>query len=572
MGYDVFFAMNFVFLLVGLLALTQPGRAIYCHVTSETTSADTYFHPTTRVALYIPGTWTVFNQPGVGNFYRSLFTFTNSSNGALMHHRSREPAVSTLAGGTKRILFYFNYHPQDVGPVRIQYTELPHQPVRFLFNGTAYTEMDITCTTRNLNVLHAATRHGGTDVIIRFARPVKRCDQNTTKLLSNSWFAYSTTSCATSAPNCLAAQTIGPCNTTTDEGFVPVEGTNDLQWRCKAHSNFSSDATYTNYNILVDRICDAWDNHSVNAYGAADDDEDPTTLKLLPTISSVTPVFYMHPNLNSVYHHNRVYVDTVWPVLVSNLTAARPKLLIKYNTGMSNARCTAISDGKFAYDSIISYDCTDTWGVAVNAYDTSVRAILEGPSNYFYHLSSTVEVEASSVTDKTELDEGASPIITYHFQVLGLHYLSRNQVLLFINHDWTSSPDAPELIFYDDTGVQYNVTNVTRRSPNSYYANFDTDNQLPVDYVGSGLKGYFVSYSSADPGYIPKATVMAVTEYAVPSTSDVTLNDIDNMGVKVVIYISFAVTGLVGLYFIYRVIQHGCPKGMRSTRSSKRRG
>lgn len=567
----VFFAMNWVFLLIGLLALSQPGHAIYCHVTSETTSAETYVHPTTRVAVYIPGTWTVFGQPDTENFYRSVFKFTNSSNGVLMHSRNREPAVSTLAGGTKRILFYFNYHPQAVGPVRLQYAELRHQPVRFLLNDTAVTELDITCTTRHLNVLHAATRHGG-DVILRFARPVKRCDQNATKLLSNSWFAYASTVCSPSAPDCLAARLIGPCNTTLSDGFVPVEGTNELQWRCKAHSNFSSSALYTNYNVLVGTICDAWDNHTVTPYGAADDEDDPTTLKLLTSISSITPVFYIHPSPESVYHHSLVSVDTVWPVLLSNLTGARPKLLIKYNSGMSNTRCTAISNGRFEYDSIFEYDCKDTSGVALSTYDYfSVRAILEGPSNFFYHLSSTVEVEADSVTDNDELDDGATPIITYHYRVLGFNYLSRNKLLMFINHDWTSLPAVAELVVYDTGGVQYNATNVTRRSPNSYYINFDTENQLPVDFTT--LSAYFLAHDSAEvTSHVPVATVMAVTEYETASTGDITLNDIDSMGVKVVIYISFVVTGFVGLYVIYRVIRHGCPKSSRSNiRSSKRR-
>ena len=240
---------------------------------------------------------------------------------------------------------------------------------------------------------------------------------------------------------------------------------------------------YTNYNVLVGRICDAWDNHTVTPYGAADDEDDPTTLKLLTSISSITPVFYIHPSPESVYHHSLVSVDTVWPVLLSNLTGARPKLLIKYNSGMSNTRCTAISNGRFEYDSIFEYDCKDTSGVALSTYDSSVRAILEGPSNFFYHLSSTVEVEADSVTDNDELDDGATPIITYHYRVLGFNYLSRNKLLMFINHDWTSLPAVAELVVYDTGGVQYNATNVTRRSPNSYYINFDTENQLPVDFT-----------------------------------------------------------------------------------------
>lgn len=536
-------------LVLVLLCVALVGAEdISCLTTNIPQSTTDYGMPNVAVVMRVPGTWTVVGPFDAESpfFYRTAFRFYNASNSVQLFPRDTQ-IVPSAALGVTTIKWEFFYPTFLVGTVKLKYTQLAHQRVRFSFNSTAVTSLDLTCSPDKLNSIYSGTIASGY-VTIQAAKPIKRCDSNSTSFLDASWFSYSTHVCGSAVPGCTYFGRGSPCAAGT--GFIPLDSQR-MVWYCPASTNFSTALTSVSYTLTDGYVCDAADNHTVRHYGATSGDSRKLVLQY-----GVVPddlVGYLIPSTSET--HNNIIVDTYFPVVYANFTANKKTATVTHSTATSVERCTPY---RALSNVLIEYQCPvefKPWGATTPVWH------LIGPA-FHYRFANSYSVEASYSIDD-ELDNGLNAVVVNPYRIKEAYRLSAYTLLVRLSHVSFSLADPDNFIVHES--ALYNVSNVTRATASSYYLNFNEVNKLPDS---SNLYVYFFPHDNIINSNLHlMSDAIKITNGAPDDDEDITYSDL-SAGWKEGAYIGLACAGLVGLYILNWAYQYwnGGSKGYTRVR------
>ena len=522
---------------------------ISCFVTSISDTSNVARNPSVKVQMRIPGTWTVtgYSETETYHFYHSAFHLYNASNSVRLYAVEGGMVPSTSLGVTT-LTWDLRYPSTIIGDVKIKYTRLPFQSVNFLFNGTAVNSLDLTCPTKQLTQLYAGTIVGD-NVVLMANKPIKRCDSNTTSSIPASWFTYSTHTCTNNVPGCTYFNMGSICATSH---LIPTDSTR-MYWYCTKSANFSSDLNYLRYSVAAGVICDAADNHTVSHRGASSGDS--LFLEITNGLRDGNELQAMSIPVSESLAHDEIIVDVMYPVVFSNFSAIKTYVAVTHSSSLFVERCIV---ERALTATLIVYQCP----LAFTPWPrTSPTFIAVGPK--YVHSFPGIGVETTYENDD-ELDTGDSSYFSHAVHIRDAYRLSANQVLLRATHTLPDLPHQSNVKVYLDK--VYNASNITRASPSSFYANFDTTNALPDS---SKLYTYvfpYVPYGS-DEAFL-YSTAVKVTDGAPDDTEDITFDDLDGP-YKAAAYIGLATSGIVALAILYYGYHNCMPnsKGYQRARS-----
>lgn len=528
-----------------LASLAWAQETISCHVTSAVNTDHLHRVPKTAIVVRIPGTWTAsggdFSETAY--FYRTAFYLRNASNSVQLHSVDAS-TVPSAAFGANTITLSTNYPVSLIGSVKLAYNRIPYQAVNLFFNSTQVNSLDLTCAPKQLTTFYGGRFVNG-KIIIMASKPVKRCDSNTTSALPASWFTYQTHTCDTGVSACLSFAQGSLC---TEGEFLPVDSSR-VYWYCTASTNISSDVTYLDYSVLAGRVCDAADNHTVSHTGTTS----TSYMRITKAALSATSVHAVSLPVHGDTTHQEVVVDLMYPVNLANFTAAKTYLSLSHSS-FSVERCTA--DRLLTPPSLVVYKCPNEFTPHARV---SYTWNLVG-SQYVNRFGS-VYSEQSAYPHDDELDSGQTGEFAYNTRIIEAYRLSANQLLVRMSHAATELPAADNIKVY--LTKLYNVSNITRATASSFYANFDTTNALPDSDDLHVFHFPAAAIGSSAPMLYSEA--IAVENGAPDDSEDVGIDDLTGAA-KVGVYIALVASGVLGLIILYKASIYCHPQGTKYSR------
>lgn len=527
------------FFLLASLAWAQEG--ITCRVTHGIDTGNRARMPYTRVQMRIPGPFSIVGSDALdGNhFFRTAFFIYNASNNAQLHTQETTYDIATELG-VSYVTWNLHYPAHMVGPVKIKYDRLPFQFVNFRFNNTALDSLDITCPVERLNTIYHGVITGG-KVTLFTVKPIKRCDSNTTAAFPATWLTYSSHNCDDDLPGCVWFNRGSLC---ANGDFLPVDSTR-MQWYCTASANFSTDLTRLDYDITAGTLCDAVDNHTIS-HRSGLFTSDTNKLRVFNGLQTNQQNVIILPNKDS--DHDVVWVDVNYPVVFANFTQAKQYLAITHSNTLGVERCSPV---RLVTASIIEFMCAQGFAPLPRE---GVTWVLVG--NKYHHVFHGDHALETTYDKDDELDDGFSGSITSVNRITGVYRLSANQVLFRASNTVRQLPNAANLKLFESK--VYNVSNVTRATTTSFYANLNTANSLPDS---DHLKAYsfpVVPHDSTESMFY--STALAVTNGAPDDSEDVGIDDLTGAA-KVGVYIALVASGVLGLIILYKASIYCHPQG-----------
>lgn len=535
-------------LLVSVLATAAWAQeGITCTTTSQISTSHRHRSPTASIVVRIPGTWTVtggdFSESAF--FYRTAFRVHNVS-GSVPIVPDDSSFLPTSALGVQTLVLTTKYPVALVGATKLTYNRLSFQSVNFVFNGTQVDKLELTCPPSRLTTVYGGVIAGG-KIILMASKPVKRCESNTSSLIPASWFSYSAHTCTQGLSNCLSFARGSLC---LESHLTPVDARR-THFYCTMSANISSDMATLDYTLQEGVLCDAADNHTVSHRGNAGSASFVRVTQGLLTGASSTAISL--PNLID-NGHDEVVVDLQYPVDYTNFTAVKNALTVAHGSALFLERCIPIRQGT---PSIIAFKCVNNF---VPWARTTFTWNMIG--NQFNHRFGAVHSQQATFPHDDELDAGIEGTFVFNYKITEAYRLSANQLLIRMSHPALVLPDKDNIKVYQS--AVYNVSNITRATPSSFYANFDTSNALPKS---DHLKVY---HFPADPieANAPMLFSEAVSvENGPPDDSeDITFADLDDPW-KAAAYIGLATSAIVALAILYYGYHNCAPANRGYTRA-----
>lgn len=531
-----------VLLFVTLAFLGRAQEEITCRVTHVIDTSNRARMPYAHVQMRVPGTFVTSGQIETdGNHhFKTAFFLYNASNGVQLHTRETSYSIATELG-VSYVSWTLDHFAYLVGPVNIKYDRLPFQVVNLFFNGTRIDSLDLTCPVTNLNAIYHGVITGG-KVTMFTVKPAKRCDSNTTSAFPASWLTYVSHTCDSGVPGCTYFNRGSLCATGSD--LLPVDSSR-MQWYCTASANFSTDLLRLDYTVTSGLLCDAADNHTIT-HKSGTFTTDSNNLRVYYGLQTGQQNVVILPNEESL--HDVAYVDVNYPVVFANFTQAKQYLAITHSSGLGMERCLPT---RLITQSIIEFACADSFRPLPR--ETVSWVLVGNKYHYIFHGGHGVE---TTYANDDELDSGDTAVITTVNRITGVYRLSANQVLFRATHTVRDLPDADNLKFYES--AVYNVSNVTRATATSFYANLNTANALPDS---DHLKAYSFPirpHSSTESMFY--STALTVTNGAPDDSVDVGIDDLTGAA-KVGVYIALVAAGVLGLLILYKASMYCHPPG-----------